>query len=431
MDLFDARAGMSFSRSLYGWEQLPPASLAPITDDFVRQEFIAFVRGEFGTGSRRGACPPQRVCRLAGSIPFKALETSRDESETLVYGGYLDDLIRRTGGSNGDKVLAVLSDDRLGNPANRRNIDKAAFLGLFDTLARTDSRVRFVFLGFPFKDQNIFRTSGSASAPDLAEVLLLIRLHALTLALFQLVPHGVDWIVLSDGVPYHEIFRVDLSDVLTYRNRLQSLRTRLNLTGSVHVLDLQHLVDCYVDEQGQPYVEAYAKDAATKLYAMTTENDEDVWRAMAVLKRGIKWNMRLRDILLPFEWERSWEILNTDQPADLYGAELETWQRLDELATSAAVRYAAINIGLRTSKLLSTMLPLHVRATAHAKLGQVAIPQLGDVFPWNGIGVADRANFETRLATAEAVPLFELYRQSESPEYFRLDDQLDPFVYVR
>jgi len=420
---------MSFSRNVYKCEPLDVGEVPnPISSELVRKEFLNFVRGEFGTGSQRGPCPAEKSCTSAGSIPFGVLESLSAQYESPVYDGYLDNLLRKTSGSAGHKVFAILSDEKLGNPANRKNVDQAEFIKTFNTAIEADSRLRFVFLGFPFKDQNRFRTAVTPNIPDAAEVALLIRLHALTLAIFQVLPLGVDWVVLSDGIPYHDIFRIRLSDAVSYRQRLQDIRTRLNLTGSVHILDLQQLADAHVNRAGEVIVESYSREIEAVLRIL---DDEDVRRALHVLKRGMKWNMQLNDVFASVGWTSAWEILNNEDSKELTGADLDVWRHIDALASDAAFRYAAFNIAVRVSRLLTTMLPSHMRATVHPKRGQVAIPRIGDVFPWNGVAVMEGWTSGATLRSIEVMPLYEIFNRVQSPEYIVLDNEVDPFVYLR
>jgi len=359
----------------------------------MREAFLSFVRGEFGAGTRATPAfkpiPEFESRQASGEEPFIYLENVEKD---LVYGGYLDSILPDPSASAAEAMLAILSDRRIGHGSNARNVDGAEFREQVQPLLDEQLRVRFVLPAFPFKDQNPFRVNAGAGAPDCSELALLIRLHALSLALYQVHPHGVDWIILSDGMLYAPLFGIETEEVQRYRQSLITWRNRLNLQGTVNIVDLGELIErlngrpvAGVPDGPFDQVEQSVRDHLASLI----ESDDDCREKFSVLKRGMTWNLNLKTYLRTVSPQELWQLVRGSERDQLSAQAIKVGIEIDVRAEAAAFRYAAINLALRFLQGVDTILPGSIRATIHPKAGQVAVPTLGSVFPWNGVARLD------------------------------------------
>ena len=96
---------------------------------------------------------------------------------------------------------------------------------------------------------------------------------------------------------------------------------------------------------------------------------------------------KLQPLLDDYEWSDLWTVLNEEQPQSPTKVLRELSEIIFEKSHKAALRYCAYNLTVKYLDLYCRLLPFTVRATVHGKNGQVVIPRLGEVYPWNGTGV--------------------------------------------
>ena len=295
-------------------------------------------------------------------------------------------------------MYEIMCNEHLGHKKNRKHVSEDAFRSQIEPLLLEHKRLTFVFPAFPFKDQNPFRTECPPDQPDLAELALLVRLHTLSLALYQVHPHGADWVLVCDGNAYADIFGVSNRSAEQYRQAIVSWRNRLNLQGTVSIIDLTDLAaringGPLGEEPFGPFEQVQAA-IMRAIIEVSSGGDESIVQALGVLRRGMTWNLNLRDYLNRLTPEELWQVAKSI-PRDGEPAHVKrVRQEVQERSHNAAVRYAAFNLTLRHFDAFNSFLPYTVRATIHPKEGQLAVPSLGNVFPWNGVAVYRSDNNE-------------------------------------
>lgn len=400
----------------YAYSLVDSASREPPDEVWVVATLERFVRGEFGSPDRDSVPPFPGLPIFTGkaAVGRAIVHDYLEESErTLVYGSHLSEVLERSQDDMPMQLYEIMCDPVLGNKSNRKNIRTEAFLSEIREHAIKRNRIRFVLPAFPFKDQNVFRTDSSASCVDMGELALIIRMHAMVLAYYQVHPHGADIILLTDGLAYADIFGVPRAEALEYHNTLLEWRNELNLERTVSIVDLSDLADRCDYPATSLSFHAIRRSISQTLRNLYEDGLlVDLRNTLSVLKRGMSWNLNLRgyveDGSLPLV--ALWQIVRGNVRGErLTAAESRVAADIDERSLEAAFEYAAFNLALRYLDAFAKYLPQTVRATIHPKPGQVGVPSLGTVFPWNGVPVLDPTK---PLATrVEVMPLVEISRR--------------------
>jgi hypothetical protein len=157
---------------------------------------------------------------------------------------------------------------------------------------------------------------------------------------------------------------------------------------------MQDLIDrneriCPTAEQGFRECESkvhYIIESA--LSQPDTTNKREIRESIEALAVGMLWNRSWAPEFPSCDRKLLWTMLahlfTNRNPEGAEGSE-----RIWTVALSTAVRYAAFNLAMRRENLLKAFFPNAIRATSHAKPGQVAIPRGPGVAAWNGLGVLD------------------------------------------
>ncbi len=391
VERFDSTSSILYAPMEYRFDSVPDLRPSQPQRDWIESAFRAFVRGEF----------PARKVDLAYRalglnivdervVGFDFLERvlGRFEDE-LVYNGRLDPLIELATRDMTAAVIEVLCDPLLGHVKNRQNLDLRSFRALVERQVEDGDRLMFIVPSFPFKDQNPFRTLSEPHAFDLGELGLMLRLHALALALYQVHPFGADMVVLSDGRMYAETFGVKRSEADKYREQLRAFRNLLNIQGTVSVLDLESVLDHFTSPVDRSSPVWDTKQHIAGHIRELAKGDGQAAASFLTLKQGMKWNLRSREELANLSLRRAWDLLTSINPPDVAPSLRALWTDLDERAMDAAVDYAATNLTVRYLDLLQLVFPGTIRATVHPKKGQVALARAGSAYPWNGSAYVD------------------------------------------
>jgi hypothetical protein len=249
-----------------------------------------------------------------------------------------------------------------------------------------------VLPAFPFKDQNPFRTASSAAHWDIGEIALLIRLHCIALALNQIHPYDAEWLVVSDGTVYAQMFELKTDQASEYLQGLREQRNALNLQATVHFIDLKRVIDrteqCFVLELLGETHRGLNRilDAVSRCYNDLYSTDDDVKGLFDGLARSMVWNLNTRTDVQRSGMSGLWRAMN-EQCTRLSAADRALREQLSERARSVAIAYASFNVALGLCEFWPAVFPFGLRATVHGKPGQVAIPKLGRGDPWNAVGV--------------------------------------------
>ncbi|MHB8974208.1 MAG: L-tyrosine/L-tryptophan isonitrile synthase family protein [Pirellulaceae bacterium] len=311
-----------------------------------------------------------------------------------------------------DKIAAILSDPTIGHKKNDHESTTVEVARGLDATRTSGGPLMFLLPAFPFKDQNPFRSDLPASAPDFGEIAMLIHLHCLAMAINQVFRHDVAWVVVSDGSVYEEMFEAPRGSAYQYLSALRDWRSRLNLCGSIHFIDLQELVGRYDTAFGTNSDRSFSqvnRQIAAVLRSAASEPgapQSRITTSLTELARGMLWNRGWSQAAQRYGLDTLWHVhcaaCDTGLLArQFHQAAHDLWSE----SLDTAIRYAAFNLASRHTRLLSRFLPSAIRATSHVKPGQVGIPREGGVAPWNGLAVYERNSTSVRV---RSVPLWQV-----------------------
>jgi pyoverdine/dityrosine biosynthesis protein Dit1 len=408
----DVHNGLLYSPMVYEYRPID-ISIEPPSAGLIDASFLAFVRGEFGSATREASPTPAAIlpdyaddarCR------FDLITDYRDICEAqLLYSGAVRSIQEASDGDIVEDVLQVLTHPLLGHKANQRNIDPKALRLTLEEQVERKGRLLFVLPACPFKDQNPLRTLAGAAYPDVGEVAFLVSLHLLALALYQVHPFGADWVILSDGTLYADIFGITEVEAVDYRERLRTFRNRLNMQGTVSIIDLKAVLQNFTEAVGADTFGA-VRDTITKRIHSYRGSVEPTGKAFQRLMQAMRWNLSTRQLTETQSPSAIWEILSADDSRTLDSTLLDDRSETDERAAQAAVEYATTNLLLRYCNVIEATFPGSLRATVHPKPGQLAVRALGSAYPWNGVGY--RTTRQLSPLTFESWPAYTLAGRS-------------------
>ncbi|MBN4051403.1 L-tyrosine/L-tryptophan isonitrile synthase family protein [bacterium AH-315-M05] len=430
---YDSPSGILYFPASYTNIALDPIKEQFPDDSWIIDSFKLFVRGEFGKGgSSRGPYPfmekVQTTTVNISQVTKRYLENCETE---LVYSGLLDGIRDNYGSKMEAQIYGILCDSQLGNKENKKNIQLDYFSKKIKPLISNKERLLFVFPAFPFKDQNIFRTNCPADHIDMAEVVMIIHLHILSLALYQVHPYGVDWVILSDGTAYSNLLGVKEKDALEYRAKLMQIRNELNLQQTVKILDLKKIATSILGEKSGPDLfNKTTNHISKKLQKFYEENK--IYETLRILVRGMKWNCNFKPFFKKndLDFKQAWELLNAETCDKVPNSSLKKmWEKLDKIGINAAIEYAAFNLSLKYHNIYQTFFPDSIRATIHPKKNQIAVPGLGPVYPWNGICLAKDNDFKPH--SLESIELYKLMGYIDNVNGYCAQGIPHPFYYLK
>ena len=117
---------------------------------------------------------------------------------------------------------------------------------------------------------------------------MLIRLHTLALAIWQIYSFGAEWIIISDGISYASIFEIPIPKARYYQTRLRDYRNRLNLQETVHIIDLSEMTSRLTDTADLGF-EAVFRNILHILEQL--DNNGSISKTLRTLVHGIQWNI--------------------------------------------------------------------------------------------------------------------------------------------
>lgn len=384
---FDPLSGLSFAPMEYEFENIDYSHVRDAPDrEWVDQAFLAFVKGEFGSGTKNSPAPkfPRIVEETFTDDEIYQRYTQSCEREMLY--AYYRSAAKHNNQELFENFKALLSDDGLGNKSNTKNAPFDDLKPKLQNWAETEARILCILPSFPFKDQSVLRTANAKAKDfDLGEVALVIRLHLLSLAFYQFHPWGVDWLLTADGTFYADMFGVERSDAVSYFERLRAKRNQLNISGTISIIDLEEIIQHYRTGCDQEF----QRDRSfiyTRLGEISKEEDNDLSDAFSVLKRGMRQGQSTRDFEGDLALEEVWKVCMWETVDEADSEEVRELHHDHDLrAAEIAISYAAENLMLRRHDVLNRVFPDNIRTTVHPKPGQVAVPQVGSCFPWNGV----------------------------------------------
>ena len=101
--------------------------------------------------------------------------------------------------------------------------------------------ITFVLAAFPFKIPNPLKVS--RQAPDMAELLSLLRFLEICLAIQAVYPPGASFEIVSDGAPIAPIFGVPDERAAAYRREMNKFAEKLECADRIAFHDMQELIE--------------------------------------------------------------------------------------------------------------------------------------------------------------------------------------------
>jgi pyoverdine/dityrosine biosynthesis protein Dit1 len=431
-DRYNATELMFSSPLAYEVEALPS------NDRRLYMPSLEELRGALGTMVRAGhdtvsgpmPPPPARITAKRAYVSDAVMWSYlRWAERDLVYGGPLNALLDNPDLNEAERFLRILCDKTIGHTLNRRHLQLDHIADKLDAAHSERLPIHLVVPSFPFKDQGAFNTEGPPESPDFGEVAQLVRMHCTALALSRVHVEYVSWVVLSDGTLYAPLFELDRGAAITYVKRLQSIRDKLNLRETVSLLSLEDVIDrcgfSYQSDGGKrrSVTDAFGRfttDIRTVLLD-AYNHDGPIRVAIQTLTHDMKWYIDTKRFARHADEGQLWRAV-----AGRARSRNPLVVELNEHAREAAFRYAASNLALRFSRAIELQFPRSLRATTHAKDGQIALPRTGVVRPWNG--VATVTNFELGVESAKTCRLHDAWRKKVRTIYC-LEETDTPFFY--
>ena len=432
---YDREHSMFYFPRYFEDQRFAPVALPKLQDDWIAESFLKLVLGQAGRpnyGPRPAQLPVDNPDARMNPIDDGVLMGRYLGAwEELVYSeGVIDGIAAE--GSTTEKIVAILSNDIFGNRQNQRFITTQDLKQSVTAAEEDGLPIQFVLPAFPFKDQNPFRAGRApASHVDAGDVALLVRLHALALAIWQVYPFGAEWIVLSDGVAYSPIFQIQPKEAEVYKTCLREFRSRLNLERTVHIVDLQEATErlgkCRVAGSRDWFTFEESMTAVEDVLQRLVRTRQDVKERFAIFARGMRWNIELRSSLEHYSEAVLWRALTAATRPGKAGPLRTLYDEVRGRAEAAAYRYAAHMLTTRLTNVYGNLFPQAVRATVHAKSRQVVVPTLGrgTTLPWNGVGVLTE---ESGCKSIESQPLHAILRRGTVRSRFTVSGTA-PFAY--
>ena len=351
-------------------------------ETWVIENAIGQILGVYGSTQENESPPhlrqPDKVEYMSDSVITRLLETFESD---IVFGNLLTPIYFDDSKSPWEKVFELLCHPLVGNPKNTRFLSLETIMSKLESLNNLKLPLQIVIPAFPFKDQNPFRTNASADHVDLGEIVTLIKMHSLALSLFQAYPFGVEWIIVSDGNAYSDIFHIEQDLTMRYQSHLRAFRNRLNLQKSIQIIDMKEMTD-----RVEGFHEIRSRINSTLWKLVNAHENRAFEEKIDTLARGMRWNLNTRKYLSAFSEEQLWLGLHITKLAE---EQLENGVKklsglLREDGIRSAIDYLSYNLAMKWLDVLPNFFPHAFRATVHPKSNQIVLPQISDSYPWNG-----------------------------------------------
>jgi len=422
---YSVYSGMSYYPLEFKIKQFELTDEIP-SNTWINKSFFNFIRTEFSEKE-------DNTLNFPRSWPIKIDEIIEAPSS------FLDDFLLKNEWQNridielpendtpeeiSDKLFDLLCNSKIGSLKNKENNSRGDFLKRVIPTIKNKSRLLFVLLGFPFKDQNRFRVPFDASIPDMGEITFLIRLYNLTQAMYQVHPYGVDIVILTDGELYRNIFNISEKEVVAYQQRLLMYRNSLNLQGTISFLPLDELLKRSDKNLQVTNLSNYIKN---NIKDILREDDDEFNKTFQILVSAIKWNMNSRSYLDDLSDEECWEIVrsNRDKINEEY---LKIWDDFNDRAVESALEYVTVNLVLKWHNIIYKFFPDAIRGTVHPKPNQFSLTNSSNSFSWNGVATVKK--WPINIDDIRVMPYMALEKETILKQVIHKDTKLPLFYMI-
>jgi hypothetical protein len=378
-DRFDPRTAMFYAPVVYQLGKLDLELPKRASDTVALKDFV---RDEFPISPPSGSWQTPEGDQLEIDFLATAVELTKNAESAFVFNNpRLAALVADVKfAATATRLHRLFSSDDFGQGANARFVSADQLGQALDMRSDPRSGIHVVLPCLPFRDQNPFRTADEPSSVTLAEVLFFARLHAWKLATYRLLPGGGHVVCLCDGTLYADALGVPVRDAVRYLDALRRVRDSLDLARSVSLVDLRQVAENVAEAVGLRFWDE-VEATAERLRALVADRRcRELFESLIV---GMRWNVSPTAIECSDRRELS-EVLEA-APARLLRVGAAEPTSASGRLLHASLRYAAINLVLRWLDPIRRAFPEFVRFTMHPKPGQLALPRLGRVHPWNGV----------------------------------------------
>ncbi len=190
--------------------------------------------------------------------------------------------------------------------------------------------IEFVFQGFPFKCHNPIETL--RLTPDLGEIAFLQRMADINETIKQLYPPGVEFVVLTEGRSYKDLFGASDEEVAFFEERCLYFAEKLNLNKVVKFIDFVEMLN---DIQGFSNL-CEAEEEKIRSREVFSSTRDSIENLTSIMMRSIPVTRAVpyKDLLAVFGFGTKLE--------DLSDFQMELLNHLSESGRELAIKYLAI-----------------------------------------------------------------------------------------
>ena len=265
--------------------------------------------------------------------------------------------------------------------AEYAEVNRGAFLTQIKEVVLKGDPIELLLSFFPMKTLNPLTTWGKdGSEIDFGEVAALLRLHEIAFGISEFHEPGAKFVVAADGGKYNDCFGYTDDDAAGYFSNIQAAITQLGIQKTVDVFPEASLFPKNIDE----HTERHACTIRDRInHELGIRKHVETIAQSAAFAIPIPPDLTTHIIALAFSSK------NDEYVLDLSAEALDLRQRIKRLAFEAAIKYIARYDATREVAPIEKHCPNALRATVHAKPGQIGIHPLNQrnvLFPHRGQG---------------------------------------------
>lgn len=254
---------------------------------------------------------------------------------------------------------------------------------------RTAQSIEVVLPSLPCKDKNPLRTSAPGDFVDLGEAACLARMYEICKIIEAIYPPGCKVTFLTDGIIYSDLFGVAEIEAINYRERIKFFARMMDVEKHISLVDMWIDVVC-----GQGINDDF-KILVQRIEEEISSHEEYIALLQGLIE-GIKPNLNLSHVpqnMLYYVLQRDLneDSLDTFTKSSIQWTQVKSERlHIQRKARAVAIKYASLLIAIKKMRAIENMFPHALRATVHAKPGQLGLHMVNEhstVLPYHGVPV--------------------------------------------